>query len=124
MRRNAWLEGGCRSQGCSTAVQGILLLKTLDPPQRQVREGHQRTAIPIGASAEVVETVTLTRQELLDAKDTQADTFQKPGHCIAALLLRLEQDLKAHGLPLVLISSSHPSHSTGRPPAYFLLHAM
>jgi hypothetical protein len=58
------------SRGHSTAVQGILLLlvKTLEhglsgDPQRQVtgREGHQRTAIPIGASAEpeVGETVTL-----------------------------------------------------------------
>ena len=54
------------SRGYSTEVQGILLLKTLEQrmsvdPQRQVREGHQRTAIPIGASAEpeVGETVTL-----------------------------------------------------------------
>jgi len=50
------------SRGYSTAVHGILPLKTLEhglsgDPQRQVREGHQRTTIPIGASAEVVESV-------------------------------------------------------------------
>jgi hypothetical protein len=46
-----------------------------------------RTAIPKRASAEVVETVTnCSSRTTYTTKDT--DTLQKPGHCIAALLLK------------------------------------
>ncbi len=48
---------------------------------------YLRTAIPKRASAEVVETVTnYSSRTTYTTKDT--DTLQKPGHCVAALLLK------------------------------------
>ncbi len=45
--------------------------------------------MPKRASAEVVETVTnYLLVENYPTKDTDSDTLQKPGHCIAALLLK------------------------------------